>query len=80
MSIYLVCTLMQRNIGAKDLGQRKKPPIWELFFVLDMPIGRSFGRINTELISPYFLYFRIITVKIKLLCHILFLPIRTSKV
>ena len=32
----------------------KKRSNWELFFVLNMAIGRSFDRINFEIISPVF--------------------------
>ena len=67
-------------IIAKGHWPRKNPPIWELFFVLNMAIGRCFCRVNSELISPFFWYFRMIIAKIKLLCHVLFFTVEKIKV
>ena len=53
-----------KNLIAKGHLLRKNPPIWELFFVLNMAIGRSFDRINFEIISSDFWYYLMITAKI----------------
>ena len=43
-----------KNLIAKGLELRKKAFIRELFFVLNMAIGRSFDRINFDIIPPVF--------------------------
>ena len=72
LSVLIMRQPMLKSSLPEDHIPRKKAPIWELFFVLNMAIGRGFGRINSELILLFFSYFWMINAKIKLLCLDLF--------
>ena len=54
LPILFKCQPVLKTLLPTDHTPRKKGPMWELFFVLNMAIGKSFDRINFEIISPVF--------------------------